>query len=279
MAGLPFTQLPAMRGSAEWGLQEQAKRDASPEQEIQKELQTGRKAVQDRFNLKWNTINANARFLGKGKHQAMLRQLHAEGKQEMLQYNQEAEQRMAQFNQINNIEQSGGLTPDTAAKLKAGAAYGQRTAEAMYPAPDTERSIPKQFGELELYGRRISDALESFQPPEKPSKLGTAISAVSPLGGLLSTYRKLKNKLKVWDSETNGYVIASPEETARYVALLREEGAIEERMSELLGDPSIVKRKVQPGTKGGTFSDKISESFKKPAPKRREVNNDPLGLF
>ena len=266
MAGLPFQQLPATQ--------------ASPEDDIRKRIKSGRKAVQDRFTLKWNTVNANARYLGKAKHQTMLRDLHAQGKQEMQAFNQEAEQAMAQFNQISNIEQSGGLTPDAAAKLKAGAVYGQKTADAMYPTPKQERSIPQQFGELELYGERISKELEFFKSPDKPSKLGAAVKSLSPLANIISMFHKNKDTLKVWNPNTGEYdKKAEPEDVARYVALLKEEEAVGKRKDELLGHPSIVNRKVQPGTEGGTFGDKVSKSFKKSATQQQPASSDPLGLF
>ena len=67
MAGLPFTQLPV-----------------SPEQDMQKEVQAGRQRIQDKFALQWQTVNNNARILGKTKHQLMLRQLHDNAKQERM---------------------------------------------------------------------------------------------------------------------------------------------------------------------------------------------------
>ena len=263
--GLQFQQLPATQ--------------ASPEDDMRKRIESGRKAIRDSFTLKWNTINNNARFLGRTKHQAMLRDLHAQGRQEALEFNQQAEQAMAQFNQISNIEQSGGLTPDAAAKLKAGAAYGQRTADAMYPTPKQERSIPQQFGELERYGTDISKEIAQFQPPEKLSKLALGVGTVSPLGRALLSLRKGKNVLKVMNIDTGKMEIAKPEDVARYVALLREEKAINQRQDELLGHPSIVNRKVQPGTEGGTFGDKVSKSFKKSASQQQPASSDPLGLF
>jgi len=266
MAGLQFQQLPATQ--------------ASPEDDMRNKIESGRKAIRDSFTLKWNTINNNAKYLGKQKHQAMLRDLHAQGRQEALEFNQQAEQAMAQFNQISNIEQSGGLTPDAAAKLKAGAAYGQRTADAMYPTPKQERSIPQQFGELELYGERISKELEIFKSPDKPSKLGVAAKSLSPLASIISMFHKNKDTLRVWNPNTGEYdKKAEPEDVARYVALLKEEEAVGKRKDELLGHPSIVGRKVQPGTAGGTFGDKVSKSFKKSATQQQPASSDPLGLF
>ncbi|MEE8208022.1 MAG: hypothetical protein V3T88_03585 [Nitrosomonadaceae bacterium] len=269
--GLPFKKLPAFRTQSE-----------TPERSVEEEISTGKRRIQEKYALQWQTVNSNARFLGPQKHKAMLQKIDASAKQEMLEFNQQAEQQLAQFKQLDQIAATGGITPEKVEELKAGMAYGRDVAEAMHPEPEKERSIPAQFGELDLYGRRISGQLEFFQSPKKPSKLGAAISAASPLAGAIATYRKHKNKLKVWDPTTGEFKIAGPEDIARYVALVREEKDIARRKDELLGHPSISRRVVQPGTQGGTFGDKVAASIKQPSTKRQprtQRQEDPLGLY
>ena len=55
---------------------------------------------------------------------------------------------------------------------------------------------------------------------------------------------------------------AKPEEIIRYASLMQEEKNIVGRKRELLGQPGISRRVVQPGTKGGSFSDKVAESVR-----------------
>ena len=256
MAGLPFTQLPAG--------------DVSPEQDIQRQAETGRRNIQQKYALQWQTVNRNAKFLGQRKHQEMLMQIDSKAKAEMLEFNQRAEEQLASLRQIDNIAQAGGITPQTQEKLKATRVYGRETAEAMHPEPERERSIPQQFGELDLYGRRISQELEWFKPPKKLSKIATGIGAVSPLGRAILALRGKDDALRILDPNTGKWKEAEPEDVARYVALIREEKDIKQRKSELLGHPSIGRRKVQPGTKGGTFGDKIATSYKKPVTTQRQ---------
>ncbi len=50
--------------------------------------------------------------------------------------------------------------------------------------------------------------------------------------------------------------------------LLQEQQRIKRLQTDVLGRPGIQRRVVQPGTKGGTFDDKIAESVR-PQPTRR----------
>ena len=256
MAGLSFTQLPAG--------------DISPEEDINRQVETGRRNIQQKFALQWQTVNRNAKFLGQRKHQEMLMQIDSKAKAEMLEFNQKAEEQLASLRQIDNIAQAGGITPQTQERLKASRVYGREAAEAMHPEPEGERSIPQQFGELDLYESRISQELEWFKPPEKLSKLSAGIGTISPLGRAIFALRGKKNALKTFDSTTGKWKEAKPEDVARYVALIREEKDIKQRKGELLGHPSISRRKVQPGTQGGTFGDKITTSYKKPVTAQRQ---------
>jgi len=147
----------------------------------------------------------------------------------------------------------------------------------MYPEPRKERTIPQQFGELDVYSHRISQELENFRliGGGKPSKTLSRLGLVSPLAGAVSIYRGLtraKQKLQVWDptipARVEGEDVmgdwrkAEPEDVRIYEAWLQEEKDVAARKRELLGMPDISRRVVQPGTKGGTFSDKIAESVR-----------------
>lgn len=265
MAGLPFTQLPVAG-------------DISPEEDINRQVETGRRNIQQKYALQWQTVNRNAKFLGQRKHQEMLMQIDSKAKAEMLEFNQRAEEQLASLRQIDNIAQAGGITQQTQNRLKATRVYGRETAEAMHPEPKGERTIPAQFGELDLYGKRISQELEWFKPPKMPSKLSIGMGIVSPLGKAILALRGKKNALRILDPNTGKWKEAEPEDIARYVALVREEKDIKQRKSELLGHPSIGRRKVQPGTKGGTFGDKIVKSYKGPVKRRQSRVRDPLKL-
>ncbi len=260
MAGLPFEQLPA----------------TSPEQSIQQELQSSLQRVQERFTLQWDTVNSNARTLGPNRHKAMLTQLKADAEQEVLGLRQQAEQQSEQLRRVDNISAAGGFTSGTANELKATMVYGRDIAGAIYPDEKKERTIPQQFSELDTYGDRISQELEFFKAPSKPSTLTTGLRALSPLAHIALAARK-KNYLRVYNPNTGEYDRAKPEDAIRYSTLLNEEKAIKQRKTELLGHPSITRRKVQPGTAGGTFGDKIAASYKKPDKRQTEAELRKLG--
>ena len=257
--GQQFRQLPAA-----------TRRDLTPEVSLRQEIQTGRKQIQDRFTLQWNEINRSAQFVGRQKAANMRRQLHTKAKQEMLQFNQQAQQQLKQLQNIDQLAQQGAINKPE--EIKARMTFGPDVAKSMYPAPEKGRSIPQQFGELDIYSERISGELENFQiiGAKKPSKL----AAISPLATAISALRKKKARLQIWDPtmpvNVKGEDVmgdwrkAEPEEINRYRMLLQEEKAITQRKKELLGQPGISRRRVQPGTTGGTFDDKITESYKGP---------------
>lgn len=264
--GLPYQQLPGTG-------------DITPESMLQQEIQTGRRAIQDRFKLQWDEIGRSAQFIGRQKASGMRQQLHARAKQEMLQFNQRAQQQLAQLQNIDRLAQQGAITnPD---EIKARITFGTDVAKSMYPTPAKERTIPQQFGELDVYSHRISQELENFRiiPGKKPSRLFKGLGFVSPLIGAVSAYRSLKRKgiepeLEIWDPiipakdpKTDEDVMGDwrkvePEEVGIYEAWLQEEKDIAARKRELLGQPDISRRRVQPDTKGGTFGDKIAESIR-----------------
>lgn len=268
--GLPFGQLPAA-----------TRRDLTPESILQQEIQTGRQSIQDKYALQWQEVNRSKRFIGGVKAQQMLQQIDARAKQEMLQFNQRAQQQLAQLQNIDRLAQQGAITNPE--EIKARVTFGADVARSMYPTPERERSVPQQFGELDVYSHRISQELENFRlvGDKKPSKLLKPSDVLKygplmlgPIVAYRGMTRKKKQELQIWDPtipakdpKTDEDVMgdwrkAEPEEIGIYGAWLQEEKDIAKRKRELLGMPDIARRIVQPGTKGDTFSDKVIESIK-----------------
>lgn len=85
----------------------------TPEAWLNKQIQTGRQQIQDRYALQWNEVNRSAKFLGPTKHRQMLRQIDMSAKQEMLQFNQQAQAQLTQLQNIDRLAGQGLLTnPD-----------------------------------------------------------------------------------------------------------------------------------------------------------------------
>ena len=262
--GLPFERLPVGR--------------VTPESTLEQEMQAGRQRIQDKYALQWKTVSGSRQFIGATKTSRMLREIDTKAKQEMLQFNQQMQAQINQLRDIDRLAQQGAIADPE--QIKARMTFGPDVARSMYPTPKKEPSIPQQFGELDVYSHRISQELELFQPPKRPSKLGVGLAAISPLASIILAARKGKNVLKVWDFNLGDWRKANSEEVTRYVALVQEEKAIVQRKTELLGRPDISRRVIQPGTKGGTFSDKIAESVRPqraPTVAKPKVR-DPLGL-
>ena len=264
--GLPFQQLPSA-----------TQRDLTPESTINEQTQTGRRKIQQQFNLAWDEINRSAQFIGQQKASNMRRELHTRAKQEMLQFDQEAKQQIAQLRNIDRLAEQGAITnPD---EIKARMTFGPDVAKSMYPIPGKEPSIPEQFGKLDVYSHRISQELENFQIVGK--RIPKLFERKGRFGWPLPK-EKERQELQIWDPtipakdpKTDEDVMgkwrkATPEETGIYGAWLEEEKNIARRKRELLGMPDISRRIVQPGTTGGTFSDKIAESVK-PQQQQRTV--------
>jgi hypothetical protein len=278
MAGLPFTQLPAAD-------------EMSPEQDIQRQIQTGRQNIQQKYTLQWETVNNNARFLGQRKHQAMLQQIDASAKQEMLEFNQQAEQQLESLRQIDRIANAGGITPQTQEKLKASRTYGREAAEAMYPK---ETSVMAEFGRLDEFGRDIDRQLGQFRISGPGGKPPSKLAFATPITGAIAAYRGIKRAkkgrtLQMFDpsipaKDAKGKPIkdkygepvmgnwreAEPEEIERYKLLSDARRGVGMEQSKLLGGRDVKQRTVQPGTPGGTFGDKITASYKKPVIKQRQ---------
>lgn len=251
--GQQFQQLPSA-----------TQRDLTPESMLNEQITTGRKQINDKYRLMWNEISRGARFIGRQKAANMGRQLMTKGKQEMLQFNQQAQQQLKQLQNIDRLAQQGAINnPD---EIKTRMTFGADVANRMYPGPEKEKSIPQQFSELDIYSHRISDELKWFKE-DKPSKPSKALFALGPLVGIAGAYRKLaaakKRNVRVWDPATEDYTIkATPEEIAEYDMWSQEEKDVAKLKRELTGRLDVSRRIVQPGTKGGTFSDKIAESVR-----------------
>jgi len=262
--GLPYEQLPAA-----------TQRDLTPESFINEQIATGRQQIQQRFNLAWDEINRSARFIGRVKAGRMRQELHAKAKQEMLQFNQQAQQQMTQLQDIDRLAEQGMIS--NADEIKARIVFGADVAKSMYPRR-REEDIPGVFGKLDIYSQRISDELDKFREelPKPPSKL----TGISPLTAAVSMYRssrKPKRKVKVWDPNTGDWrkTAATPEEIAEYDFWRQQEKAVAARKKEVAAKFGVGQRVVQPGTKGGTFDDKIAESVKpqqqRTAPKSKVI--------
>lgn len=264
--GLPYQRLPGTQT------------DLTPESMLRQEIQTGKQAIQDKYALQWKTVQQGRRLVGAAKTQRMLQQIDMQAKQEMLQFNQQAEQQLAQLQNIDRLAQQGAIANPE--QIKARMTFGADVARSMYPTPAKEKPPMQQFGELDVYSHRISQELENFQViGETPSKFLSRLKGISPLAIAISALRgppkrKRKAELRIWDPtipakdpKTGEDVMgkwrdAGPEEIVQYATLLQEEKAITQRKQELLGQPDISRRRIQPDTKGGTFSDKIIESIK-----------------
>lgn len=263
--GLPYQQFPA------------AQQNITSESMLNEQIRVGRQQIYDRFSLQWQEINRSRKFIGGFKADTLQRELHAKSRQEMLQFNQQAQQQLMQLQNINKLAEVSGMTSDQAKKIKARMTFGRDAAEAMYPE---ERSIPQQFGELDIYSHRISQELEMFRTVDKRIP---ALLRKKPGRRFMPFLQEefLKKEIQIWDSNTPGKLNketdkleywrkAEPEEIGIYQMYLQEEKDIAKHKRELLGMPDISRRIVQPDTKGGTFSDKIAESIPKPAAKQRQ---------
>ena len=255
--GLPFKQLPVS--------------DMTPESMVNEQTRTGRQEIQNKYALQWKEALRSKRFIGAGKTKRLLQEIDLKAKQEMLQFNQKVQQQLIQLQNINRLAEQGAI--NNPEEIKARMTFGTDVARSMYPTPEKERTIPQQFGELDVYSHRISQELENFQivGGKKPSKV---LASLGLLGVAASIYRatKTRQKLQVWDptipTKVKGKDVmgdwrkAEPEDVGIYEAWLQEEKDVAARKRELLGQPDISRRIVQPGTRGGTFDDKIAESIR-----------------
>lgn len=267
--GLPFQQLPAAG-------------DITPESMINEQTRIGKQEIQQRFNLAWDEINRSARFIGRVKAGRMQRELHTKAKQEMLQFNQQAQAQTAQIQNTNRLAEQGFISPEDAARVNVGRVFGTDVANRMYPET---KSVEQQFGALNISLNRIEGRLADFGREKKRIKkwyLGKEKEPIVP------------GKLEILDrsqlyTDDKGVVRqgiwrpATQQEVAEHRMLLQEQQRIKQLQADVLGRPDVRQRVVQPGTKGGTFGDKIAESVRprqapsRPAPKVIRQRNKRTG--
>ena len=245
--GLPHRQLPAA-----------TRRDLTPESFLNEQIQTGRQQIQDKYALQWKEVNRSKRFIGAAKSKRMLREIDAKAKQEMLQFNQQAQAQMVQIQNVNRLAERGLIY--NADEIKARMVFGTDVARSMYPET---RPIEQQFSALDISLNKVSNRLAQYRRPKTriPSYWLGKEKRATKLG-----------KLEVWDRsltkevdgelETGAWRKATQQEVTEHRMLVREEQRIKRLQAGVLGRPDVRQRVVQPGTKGGTFADKVTESVK-----------------
>ena len=251
--GLPYQQLPAA-----------TRRDLTPESFISEQIATGRQQIQDKYALQWREVSRSKRFIGAAKSKRMLREIDAKAKQEMLQFNQQAQAQMNQLQSINRLAEQGFIY--NADELKARIVYGSDVARSMYPEP---KSIEQQFGALEIHSGRLESRLAQFRRPKRRVKKwyrGEKKEAMIP--GELEVWDRSLTREVDGEIETGDWRPATQQEIVERGMLLQEQQRIKRLQADVLGRPGVQRRIVQPGTKGGTFDDKIAESVR-PQPTRR----------
>jgi hypothetical protein len=170
--------------------------------------------------------------------------------------------------------------------------YGHDVANAMYPKQPTSKSIESMYGTLDVHQNRLESRLREFMLTKeelpgagKMTSIGAAI-----LPGVKRAKPGLKpGKIMVLDpsiptEDDKGNIKmgdwreATPEEVQERIQIVRELDRIKKAKSALLGGRDVQERVVQPGTRGGTFGDKIKDSIGKPRQEPEEID-DPLGLL
>jgi len=143
----------------------------------------------------------------------------------------------------------------------------------MYPP---EKSIEQLYGTLDIHANRIENRLAQYRRLKKriPSILLRGKKEAMAPGELEIWDRSLTREVD-GEIETGNWRPATQYEIEERKLLLREQQRIKQLQTGILRQPGVQRRIVQPGTTGGTFSDKITESVKPQQTKR----HDPLGLF
>lgn len=246
--GLPYQRLPGTRT------------DLTPESLLKQEIQTGRQAIQDKYALQWKNANRGRRFVGTGKTSRILRDIDTRAKQEMLQFNQRAEQQMIQLQNINRLAQQGAITNPE--EIKARIAFGPDVARSMYPPPEKGRTPAAVMGELNRYKEIVQSNLDRYRSVRIPEFWkGEAKEKRKTQFLDYSLPAKKEGKVGAWRDIT----VEDIQNQSFWQQELKE---IEEEEMRIAGIPGIKHRIVQPGTVGGTFSDKVAESYKKPVRQR-----------
>lgn len=261
MDGLPFEQLPADT--------------MTPESTLNEQLSAGRRQIQSKYALQWREVNRSARFLGPARTNQMLQQIDMKAKQEMLQFNQKVQTQLSQLQRITAMGERG-LIPD-ANRIKAHMVFGADVATSMYPEPEEERSVALQFGELDVYRRRIERNLEQFRTvgrwEDKLFARKTWVGYPLPKERKIPELQILDLSLPSGEKDAFGEPImgkwrkATKEEAQLRKLYLGQRKEIRKREEELLAIPGVGRRVVQPGTTGGSFSDKVAESVRRETPR------------
>ena len=254
--GLPFQRLPAA-----------TRTDLTPESMLQQEIQTGRQTIQDKYALQWKTVQQGRRFIGATKTARMLQQIDMRAKQEMLQFNQQAQQQLAQLQNIDRLAQQGAITNPE--EIKARIAFGVDVAKSMYPTPEKERAPAQVMSELNRYKEIVQSNLDRYRSVRIPE--------------FWKGEAKEKRKTQFLDyglpakkeGEVGAWRATTKEDIQNQSFWQQELKEIEEEEMRITGIPGIKHRIVRPGTIGGTFSDKIVESYKKPVTRQQPTRQRP----
>ncbi|KKN45305.1 hypothetical protein LCGC14_0684580 [marine sediment metagenome] len=261
--GQQFQQLPAA-----------TRRDLTPETSLQQEIQTGRKQIDDKYKLMWDEIGRSAQFVGRQKAANMRQQLITKGKQEMLQFNQQAQQQLQQLQRTTMMSEQGLISSEDAARINASRVYGPDTAKSMYPTPEKGRTPAAVMSELSRYGEVIQSKLDRYKSVRIPE--------------FWKGKAKEKRKWRIIDyslpskkeGEVGAYRDATKEEIQDRDFLLQEQKEIRSQEREIIVMPGIKHRVTQPGTTGGTFSDKVTESYISPVRRQptRRIPEQPTAV-
>ena len=261
--GLPFRQLPAASTT---------QRDLTPESSLKEKIQAGRQRIQDKYALQWKEASRSAKSVGRGKSQRMLRDIDTRAKQEMLQFNQQAQQQLKQLQNIDQLAQQGAI--NNPEEIKARMTFGPDVAKSMYPTPEKGRSVPQAMGELSRYGEVVQSKLDRYKSVRIPE--------------LFKREAKEKRKWQILDyslpskkeGEIGAWRDATKEEIQLRDSYLQEQKEIRSREAELVAIPGIKHRVTQPGTTGGTFSDKVTESYISPVRRQptRRIPEQPTAV-
>jgi len=254
--GLPYQQLP--------GAQIPQGRLTS-ESMLNQEIQTGRQAIQDKYALQWKNANRSRRFIGVAKTNRLLQEIDARAKQEMLQFNQRAQQQLIQLQNIDRLAQQGAITNPEEIKMRM---YNPDLARSMYPTPEKGRTPATVMNELNRYKEIIQSNLDRYKTVKIP------------------WWRKGKLKEKTLyldydlpakkEGEVGAWRDATEEDIQDQDFWKQELEEVKKREMEIVRIPGIKHRIVQPGTTGGTFSDKVVEPYKKPVRQRpRPIRHQP----
>ncbi len=216
----------------------------SPESMMGDYEQRGLQDIQDRYMQQFNEINKRV-SLGTRRQTEMFDELDSRFEQQALVFKQEAAQQRQQFAQIDKLAQQGGFDPYEA---KMRIVLGPEAEAAMFPRQEGQRSTAAQYGELDIYERKLKNEARSFL--EDPG--GKRVKQASKFW---FQEKKTTPQLRVWDANldpqqdkktgewtSGGYRTATPDDWRRKGQIDQELENIQRQKQELLGTPDIAKR-------------------------------------